>query len=196
MKAKRKAAVKEQRAAGEKSLQKINATTQVAKVGQSCAMAQVLAKALGLHDEVLAVRIVSQMSRVYALWPNGDAAGGLEIALTTMLEMKPESITEALLAVQMVGVHQAALTCLQRAALQGNSLDDLDAAARVTTRFMRLYLEQLEAMAKLKGKTGQQKVTVEHVHVHEGGQAIVGAVRANRSSQGGGGVSEKQTETP
>ena len=41
---------------------------------------------------------------------------------------------------------------------------------------MRIFNEQLEAMQKLKGKASQQKVTVEHVHVHEGGQAIVGAV--------------------
>ena len=31
-------------------------------------------------------------------------------------------------------------------------------------------------MAKLKGTASQQKVTVEHVHVNKGGQAIVGAV--------------------
>jgi hypothetical protein len=33
----------------------------------------------------------------------------------------------------------------------------------------------LEALNRHRGK-GQQKVTVEHVHVHEGGQAIVGNV--------------------
>ena len=43
---------------------------------------------------------------------------------------------------------------------------------------MRLFTEQLAALAKLKGRTSQQKVTVEHVHVHDGGQAIVGAVSA------------------
>ena len=41
---------------------------------------------------------------------------------------------------------------------------------------MRLFTEQLEAMAKLKGKAGQQRVVVEHVTVAAGGQAIVGAV--------------------
>jgi hypothetical protein len=44
------------------------------------------------------------------------------------------------------------------------------------TRLLRLFNEQLQALAGLRGQTGQQKVTVEHVHVHEGGQAIVGAV--------------------
>jgi len=43
---------------------------------------------------------------------------------------------------------------------------------------MRVFIEQLVAMAKLKGKAGQQKVVVEHVHVHSGGQAVVGTVAA------------------
>jgi ATP-dependent Clp protease adapter protein ClpS len=38
-------------------------------------------------------------------------------------------------------------------------------------------------MAKLKGKGGQQKVTVEHVHVHKGGQAIVGEIRAEQAEK-------------
>jgi len=37
----------------------------------------------------------------------------------------------------------------------------------------------LEALNKHRGK-GQQKVTVEHVHVHEGGQAVVGNVEGRR----------------
>ena len=46
----------------------------------------------------------------------------------------------------------------------------------------------LEALNRNRGK-GQQKVTVEHVHVHSGGQAIVGAVQ-------GGGVATKSEEQP
>jgi hypothetical protein len=117
-----------------------------------------------------------------------------------MVEIKPETLTQAMLAAQMIGVHHAALSYLERAALQSKSLDDLDAAARVSTRFMRLYMEQLEAMAKLKGKTGQQKVTVEYVHVHHGGQAIVGAVTAAGRTGGGarqeGESEENRTSTP
>ena len=45
---------------------------------------------------------------------------------------------------------------------------------------MRLFNEQLVALAKLKGTTSQQRVTVEHVHVSDGGQAIVGAVSATK----------------
>jgi hypothetical protein len=40
----------------------------------------------------------------------------------------------------------------------------------------------METLDKHRGK-GQQKVTVEHVHVHQGGQAIVGNVQTGAGSQ-------------
>jgi hypothetical protein len=49
---------------------------------------------------------------------------------------------------------------------------------------MRLFNEQLDAMAKLQGKSGQQHVIVEHVTVAAGGQAIVGAVVQDSSRSG------------
>jgi hypothetical protein len=48
---------------------------------------------------------------------------------------------------------------------------------------MGLFLQQLEALQKLKGRATQQKVTVEHVHIHEGGKAIVGAVSTGNQSE-------------
>jgi hypothetical protein len=45
----------------------------------------------------------------------------------------------------------------------------------------RTFSVLLDALNRHRGK-GQQKVTVEHVHVHEGGQAIVG----NVGTPGGG----------
>jgi hypothetical protein len=48
----------------------------------------------------------------------------------------------------------------------------------------------LEALNRHRGK-GQQKVIVEHVHMHQGGQAIVGSVNVS-----GGGFSAKSEEQP
>jgi hypothetical protein len=42
-------------------------------------------------------------------------------------------------------------------------------------KLLRTFAAQTEALQRYRGK-GQQKVTVEHVHVHTGGQAIVGSV--------------------
>ena len=49
-------------------------------------------------------------------------------------------------------------------------------------KLSRTYTALLEALNRHRGK-GQQKMTVEHVHVYEGGQAIVGNVEQRR---GGG----------
>ena len=48
----------------------------------------------------------------------------------------------------------------------------------------------LEALNRHRGK-GQQKVTVEHVHVHSGGQAVVGVVGTP-----GGGERPKAEDQP
>jgi hypothetical protein len=51
-------------------------------------------------------------------------------------------------------------------------------------KLSRTYATLLEALNRHRGK-GQQKVTVEHVHVHSGGQAVVGVVEnPGRGSQG------------
>jgi hypothetical protein len=48
-------------------------------------------------------------------------------------------------------------------------------------KLSRTYAVLLDALNRHRGK-GQQKVTVEHVHVHAGGQAVVGMIE----TQGGG----------
>jgi hypothetical protein len=55
-------------------------------------------------------------------------------------------------------------------------MEGTDANLQRAVRLLRLFNEQLQALASLRGKTGQQKVNVEHVHVYERGQAIVGSV--------------------
>jgi hypothetical protein len=57
-------------------------------------------------------------------------------------------------------------------------------------KLSRTYAVLLNALNRHRGK-GQQKVTVEHVHVHEGGQAIVGNVESR-----GGGIASKAKEQP
>jgi hypothetical protein len=58
-------------------------------------------------------------------------------------------------------------------------------------KLSRNFVALLEALNRHRGK-GQQKVTVEHVHVHQGGQAIVGHVE----NQGGGVTHKTEGSTP
>jgi hypothetical protein len=67
---------------------------------------------------------------------------------------------------------------------QGNGgIQRLQVFGHLTTKFMRTYAMQVEALTR-KRRTGEQRVTVKYVHVHPGAQAIVGNVNHQR---GGGG---------
>jgi hypothetical protein len=73
---------------------------------------------------------------------------------------------------------------LRQATLPGQTFEGSEANVALAARLMRRLNEQVETMAKLKGKTSQQKVTVEHVHVHSGGQAVVGVLEPAKGEEG------------
>jgi len=104
----------------------------------------------------------------------------LNAGLASVSGIAPENEVEAMLAVQMVGTHEVAMEMLTRAKL-ADTTDQLERYGSLATKLLRTYTTQIEALSKLR-RGGAQKVTVEHVHVYEGGQAIVGNV-----TQGGGG---------
>jgi hypothetical protein len=97
-------------------------------------------------------------------------------AIALVAELQPATPVEALLTTQMVGSHRAAMMFLANAMKREQTFDGRDRNVLRAVRLMRVFTEQLEAMARLKGKSGQQRVVVEHVNVAAGGQAIVGTV--------------------
>jgi hypothetical protein len=97
---------------------------------------------------------------------------------------------EAMLAVQMVATHFAATRALRR--LKGSdTIPQQDSNGNLAVKLLRTFAAQTDALQRYRGK-GQQKVTVEHVHVHTGGQAIVGSV----SQSGGGRDSDENRGQP
>ena len=106
-------------------------------------------------------------------------------AIAMLGELQPTTATEALLAAQMVGTHRAAMMFLKNAMKPEDSFDGRDRNVLRAMRLMRLFTEQVAAMSKLKGKSGQQRVVVEHVTVAAGGQAIVGAVMPGGRGESG-----------
>lgn len=143
----------------------------------------------GTQSQEFANRIIAFLESVQFQPPGTTEGQQFLDAVSAMAEMKPSNATEALLATQMIGVHEAAVQLLKRAVLKDQTIAGVDANVLRATRLMRLFLEQVEAMQRLKGKAGQQKVIVEHVNVHDGGKAIVGTVTA--SGGGGRGADEE-----
>lgn len=121
------------------------------------------------------------------LWfPEGldEAARNARIikAVDLLESVKPADGIEAMLAVQMVGTHAAAMECLRRAMVPSQTFEGRASNLGHAQKMMSLYARQLAALDKHRGK-GEQKVTVKHVHVASGGQAIVGNVEAGTAGE-------------
>jgi hypothetical protein len=116
-----------------------------------------------------------------------DLKGGMEKFVepvhAAIAGVNPRNEIEAMLAVQMVGAHNMAMEFSRRAMHPKQYPEVVDTNVARVIQVMRIFIEQVACLQKLKGQGSQQKVTVEHVHVHQGGQAIVGAV----TSRGEGG---------
>lgn len=138
-----------------------------------------------MKTEPMAKRLLWQAARATG-YADLTKADNLIAATSLMVEMKAESGVEAMLAVQMLAVHETALRLMSRAASGDSCAEMADADLRRAERLLRLFTDQAETMQRLKGKAGRQRVTVEHVHVHEGGQAIVGGVTVEKPVGRGG----------
>jgi hypothetical protein len=118
-----------------------------------------------------------------------------ERALNFMLAMVqgigPEDEVEAMLAAQMAAVHMATMTFARRLAHVEN-IPQQDSAERAFNKLARTFAVQIEALKRYR-TGGEQRVTVQHVTVNEGGQAIVGAVSP---AAGGGGVPGNRAAAP
>jgi hypothetical protein len=112
--------------------------------------------------------------------------------VAALVGIGPTDELEGMLAAQLLASHNAAMECYRRAMIGEQTFEGRRESLNQANKLSRTYAALLEALNRHRGK-GQQKVTVEHVHVHAGGQAIVGAV-----TPGGGGKEklEKQAHAP
>jgi len=104
-----------------------------------------------------------------------------------LIGLKPKDEIEGMIAAQLLACHNASMECYRRAMIREQTFEGWRENLNQANKLSRTYATLLEALNRHRGK-GQQKVTVEHVHVHSGGQAIVGNVEA------GGGVAPKSKD--
>jgi hypothetical protein len=97
--------------------------------------------------------------------------------LSVIKGIQPRDNVEAMLAAQMAAVHMSTMTFARRLANVEN-IPQQDSAERAFNKLARTFAGQMEALKRYR-TGGEQKVTVQHVTVGEGGQAIVGNVTQN-----------------
>jgi hypothetical protein len=129
-------------------------------------------------------------SENHGFYPGSADEVAFNAALAVIDGVRPKDEIEAMLAAHMAVTNIALLELVARTRgaitghrYEGNGIKRLDVLGNLTTKFMRTFTMQVEALAR-KRRKGEQNVTVKHVHVHAGGQAVVG----NVSHRGGRGV--------
>ena len=113
----------------------------------------------------------------------------LTATVAALMGIGPKDELEGMMAAQLVAAHNAAMECYRRAMLGEQTLQGRSESLSQANKLSRTYSTLLEALNRHRGK-GQQKVTVEHVHVHAGGQAVVGTVE----TQGGGEIRKSEDQ--
>jgi hypothetical protein len=132
-----------------------------------------LMEALGTADFDFNSEFIKQLAQLASRGGKVDA-GKLNFIVSVIKDIKPNDQLETMLAAQMAGVHLAIMTFTQRLADVENILQQ-DSAERALNKLARTFTTQMEALKRYR-TGGEQKVTVQHVSVSEGGQAIVGNV--------------------
>jgi hypothetical protein len=128
-----------------------------------------------------------------ALWrKNSDEATAkrqFRAAMDGLIGIAPKGELEGMMAAQLIASHSAAMECYRRAMHGEQTFEGRRENLSQANKLSRTFTVLLDALNRHRGK-GQQKVTVEHVHVHSGGQAVVGVVET------GGGDRPKSEDQP
>lgn len=152
----------------------LSTTTKRAETARRQSEARIT-KATGAKSlEAASVRLNELTSTLW--WDGNDESGAIAKyteAVETLEDLAPRDAVERLLVTQMMAIHNATIECFRRAMIGGQALVARDSNLKHAQKLTATFAAHLERLNKYRGK-GQQKVTVEHVNVAAGGQAIVG----------------------
>ncbi len=132
-------------------------------------------QATGSDDAHFAVAILWHISKGL---PNSTFQEQVTCMAGLLPTVRPQDETEALLAGQFITLQASAVECLRRGNFQ-DRLDHIERYINLATKLFNAATQTMQALTKYRAK-GQQ--TVQVIHVHNEGQAIV----AQNLSSGGG----------
>jgi hypothetical protein len=113
---------------------------------------------------------------------NANEPSLLNLALDGVAALAPRDGMEVMLRSQLIALHSQGMEFMRRAILGDQTTSGVDCKLNRVAKTLRTFATMADCLRTYRGG-GQQKVTVEHVTVQAGGQAIVGTV--NRGEGGG-----------
>ena len=131
----------------------------------------------GSHSDCLNTMLANQAMQ--ALWLEQSDASERDrkrsATVDALVGIGPKDGLEGMMAAQLIAAHNAAMECYRRAMIGEQTFEGWRENLNQANKLSRTLAMLLDALNKHRGK-GHQKVTVEHVNVHAGGQAVVGNV--------------------
>lgn len=108
-----------------------------------------------------------------------------ELVRGAVEEFSPRNFLEAMIASQLIALHSSAMNQLALSRHPDQTSEGVSQSLSRATKLLRASNELTQTWLALRGKrTSRQNVTVHHVHVGEGAQAIVGAVTGKTGGEG------------
>ena len=130
-------------------------------------------KVFGSDDPAFIDGFIGQLANIGSQGREIDEKG-LAFVSSIVKDIEPRDQLEAMLAAQMAAVHSASMTFARRLA-HVDTVQQQDSAARAFVKLTRTFTAQMDALKRYRSG-GEQKMVVKHVHVSDGGQAVIGQV--------------------
>lgn len=145
-----------------------------------------LKKLMGTANDDLTLEVIAAASGGMSV--KADRKHLLTIAAGILAECQPQDLHEARLCLQSHNLFYQGMYYLDQAQ-KADKLPQAEFYMKSALKLIRLHTETVEAINRYKRK-GEQKVVVQHVHVVQGGQAIVGTIETRGRGY------EKSSEVP
>ncbi len=156
-------------------------------------ISQEMYQSLGTTNKTVFNNLLSCVSNLY-----GDdyTENNINYVVSLIKELKPRDTLETMLITQMIAVHNMTMRSFYRAGLKDQTNYGVEENISRATKFSRTYLAQMDALKKYRSK-GDQKITVEHININDGGKAFIGTANTQINNsieeliKGGVGKNEK-----
>lgn len=112
---------------------------------------------------------------------NFDINKARQISQNALVALDAKDSLQSMLAAQILSIHELQ----QKSMVYAHAADDLELKKYFTNATIKLancFVQQANTLAKLQG-VGGQKIIVERVDVHQGGQAIVGNIQGSMGAK-------------
>lgn len=105
----------------------------------------------------------------------------LDFAFSFIQSLNVHSPIEAMLAIQMYATHMKACSCLHNFSITGQTVEGVIGNTNLATKLTRTFISQMDALKKFRSH-GEQKITVKHINVNDGGKAVIDSTINNQIS--------------